>query len=289
MVTSGNLTQAFGTSIAMIILGLDAAWTPGEPSGVALVAREAGEWKCLCAAPSYDAFAGCSAGEPVDWGHGSFHGTVPNVVSLLKAAQRLAGAGPDVIAIDMPMSCEAFAGRRVADAAISTAFGARGCSTHSPSRDRPGPLGEALTKALGASGYPLATIADLPGTAPRTLEVYPHPALLVLLARDYRIPYKVSKSKKSWPQATVQERIRKLLEEFAAIESALSRAVGETQIPLPRPSEIHKLSQLKRYEDALDALISAWVGIQYIDGRSNAYGDGKAAIWVPAPPSVLQP
>ena len=31
-------------------------------------------------------------------------------------------------------------------------------------------------------------------------------------------------------------------------------------------------------------MISAWVGAQYVDGRSNAYGDAKAAIWVPAAP-----
>lgn len=273
----------------MIILGLDAAWTPGEPSGVALVARESGEWRCLCAAPSYNAFARCSSGESVDWRNGAFAGTVPDVSSMLEAATLLAGASPDIVAIDMPMSCEPIVGRRVADAAISTAFGARGCSTHSPNRDRPGSLGDALTKALGASGYTLATAAEMCGTAARTIEVYPHPALLVLLGRAYRVPYKVSKSKKYWPQATIQERIRKLLEEFTAIENALRSAFGKTHIPLPSYGEVHKLSELKRYEDALDALISAWVGVEYIEGRSQAYGNDKAAIWVPSPPRALQP
>jgi predicted RNase H-like nuclease len=266
----------------MIILGLDAAWTRGEPSGVALVARREGEWRCLCSAPSYEAFSGCSTGEQVDWQQGTFSGTEPNVESLLEAAKQLGGARPDVVAIDMPMSCEAFVGRRIADAAISAAFGAQGCSTHSPNRERPGSLGEALTKALAACGYPLATAADLSGAAPRTVEVYPHPALLVLLAREYRVPYKVSKSKKYWPRATVEERIGKLLEEFVAIESALNRAFGETHIPLPSPREVQTLSQLKRFEDALDALTSAWVGVQYVDGCANAYGDATAAIWVPS-------
>ena len=106
--------------------------------------------------------------------------------------------------------------------------------------------------------------------------------MLVLLDREYRVPYKVSKSRKYWPQATVEERIRKLLGEFTSIERALNRALRETHIPLPSPSEVQKLRQLKRYEDVLDALISAWVGTQYVDGRSNAYGDAKAAIWVPS-------
>jgi predicted RNase H-like nuclease len=272
----------------MIILGLDAAWTPGEPSGVALVARESGKWRCLCAAPSYDAFTGCATAKPVDWRSGTFRGTAPNVVTLIEAAQLLAGGRPELVAIDMPMTCGQLTGRRAADAAISSAFGVNGCSTHSPSRDRPGPLGEALTKALAASGYPLATTADLSGTLPRTLEVYPHPALLVLLAREYRVPYKVSKSKKYWRNETVHGRIRNVLEQFSAINTALHRAFGETQISLPAPSEVQNLSQLKRYEDALDALISAWVGVQYVEGCSKAYGDGEAAIWVPQPDRVPQ-
>jgi predicted RNase H-like nuclease len=163
-------------------------------------------------APSYEAFLHCSVGAPIDWQQGTFNGTAPDVALLLKAAAQLAGARPDLVAIDMPMSCEAFVGRRAADAAISTAFGARGCSTHSPNHERPGSLGEALTKALAECGYPLATAADLSGTAPRTLEVYPHPALLALLAREYRVPYKVSKSKKYWPQATVEERMTSSLQ-----------------------------------------------------------------------------
>jgi predicted RNase H-like nuclease len=273
----------------MIILGLDAAWTAGEPSGVALVARKANEWRCVCAAPSYDAFVGCSLGRPVDWRSDAFTGTTPDIISMIEATKLLAGASPDVVAIDMPMSCVAFEGRRVADAAISAAFGARGCSTHSPSRERPGPLGAALTKALAASGLPLATVADLPGTSPRTLEVYPHPALLTLLGRDYRVPYKVSKSKKYWPRATVQERIAKLLEQFTAIDAALNGAFGKTRIPLPSPSEVQQLSQLKRYEDALDALVSAWVGVQYVEGWSKAYGDSVAAIWVPSTRSTPAP
>jgi predicted RNase H-like nuclease len=40
-------------------------------------------------------------------------------------------------------------------------------------------------------------------------------------------------------------------------------------------------SGLKRYEDALDALVCAWVGAKYLLGEAVAYGDGTAAIWVP--------
>ena len=38
------------------VLGIDAAWTAHNPSGVALVQRAAEGWQCLALAPSYEAF-----------------------------------------------------------------------------------------------------------------------------------------------------------------------------------------------------------------------------------------
>ena len=48
------------------VLGIDAAWTAHNPSGVALVQRAAEEWRCLSLAPSYNAFLALAAGEPWD-------------------------------------------------------------------------------------------------------------------------------------------------------------------------------------------------------------------------------
>jgi predicted RNase H-like nuclease len=45
---------------------------------------------------------------------------------------------------------------------------------------------------------------------------------------------------------------------------------------------IRSFAELKRYEDGLDALLCAWVGIKYLDGDVVAYGDDTAAIWVSA-------
>ena len=35
------------------VLGIDAAWTAKNPSGVALVSRQGGQWMCRGLAPSY--------------------------------------------------------------------------------------------------------------------------------------------------------------------------------------------------------------------------------------------
>ena len=44
------------------VLGLDAAWTLREPSGVALVSRIADQWRTLAVAPSYASFVGLADG-----------------------------------------------------------------------------------------------------------------------------------------------------------------------------------------------------------------------------------
>jgi predicted RNase H-like nuclease len=141
-----------------------------------------------------------------------------------------------------------------------------------------------LTKA----GYPLFTSSLVAAhLRPGTIEVFPHPALLVLLDRKYRVPYKVSKSLRYWKDATVAERIINLLAEFDQIERGLGRVFGDTHIPLPPASEVTTLSFLKRYEDGLDALVSAWVGSKFVAGTVTAHGDASAAIWVPVPGQTL--
>jgi predicted RNase H-like nuclease len=135
---------------------------------------------------------------------------------------------------------------------------------------------------LKSAGYPLATNTDrMSCSGCRTIEVFPHPALLVLLRRPYRVPYKVGKSTKYWKGTDVSERKAKLLAEFAEIDKGLRGVFSHTLIEFPLSEEI-TLSQLKRYEDALDALVSAWVGTEFLSQSATPYGDETATIWVPA-------
>ena len=262
------------------ILGIDAAWTEAEPSGVALIQGEGADWDLVCVAPSYDAFVAAGRGTPVDWNAERFDGSRPDVEQLLEAARALAAAEPCVVAVDMPMATVPITQRRTADSAISRTFGGRGCSTHSPSSARPGPLGAGLTSQLNAAGFPLATAAGLTEDLPRAIEIYPHPALLFLLRCDRRVPYKVARSSRYWPGSSVTERISRLLHQFERIHGALGSVLRGS--PLPLPSIERRLSRLKRFEDALDALVSAWVGSCYATGNASSYGDATAAIWVPA-------
>ena len=72
-----------------------------------------------------------------------------------------------------------------------------------------------------------------------------------------------------------------LLTEFHRINTALRGVFGTEPIVLPPSGGIATLAALKRYEDALDALICAWVGVEFLEGTVSAFGDGSSTIWVP--------
>lgn len=265
-----------------VILGIDAAWTASEPSGVALVALPDGARpRCVAAAPSYLDFLALADGPSRRAPRGRPAGSPPNIPALLVASKQLAGAPVTLVAVDMPMARVPFSSRREADQAVSREFGGRNCGTHSPSAERPGPMGAALSSAFERAGFPLRTTRTDDLTTPALIEVYPHPALLSLLRRDSRVPYKVSKLRKYWPELEARARIGAVLGEFAAILEALEGAVDGIDLVLPRPDEVKAAAHLKRHEDVLDALICTWVGLEHLAGRTMPFGDETAAIWCP--------
>ncbi len=264
------------------VLGIDAAWTAGEPSGVALVQRQASRWRCIAVAPSYAAFTALAEGHAWDWTRPAT-GSAPDIPGLLQAATTLAGEAVTLVTIDMPVSTSPIRQRRAADQAVSRSFGARWCSAHSPGPTRPGALGAELSRRFTELGYPVATEATPVGTTHRLVEVYPHPALLTLLSRERRVPYKVGKASTYWRGASIPERIGRLLDEFANIQRGLEPHIDAMAIRLPCADDVKTLSALKPVEDALDALVCCWVGGAYLAGTAYPLGDETAAVWCPGP------
>ena len=267
--------------IGHCVLGIDAAWTAHNPSGVALVQRAAEGWQCLSLAPSYDAFLALSAGQPLD-GSLKAQGREPNPEALLEACRQQSGMPVDCVSVDMPLATTPITSRRAADTAIASRFGPRGCAVHSPSAERPGAIADQLRADCAALGYSLHTNnSDQAG--PSLIECYPHVALLALLKRDYRLPYKVSRSGQYWKaeKLTRSERIERLLEQVQAIKAGLDQHISDIPDFIPAPSEVTTLASLKPVEDMLDGLICAWIGIEHIEGRTVGLGDHTAAIWVP--------
>ena len=264
------------------VLGIDAAWTTHNPSGVALVQRAAEGWQCLSLAPSYDAFLALSAGQPLD-GSLKAQGREPNPEALLEACRQQSGMPVDCVSVDMPLATTPITSRRAADTAIASRFGPRGCAVHSPSTERPGTIADQLRERFAELGVPLHTTTP-DRQRPALIECYPHVALLALLNRDYRVPYKVSRSGQYWKaeQLTRNDRIERLLDQFQAIKAGLEAHINGIPELIPEPSEVTTLASLKPVEDMLDALICAWIGIEHLEGRTAGLGDATAAIWVPA-------
>lgn len=265
-----------------VILAIDAAWTRTEPSGVALVEKVDDNWRCTGLAPSYTQFYDLAEDKTVDWSNKPA-GEQPNIAQLLNAANRmLSGQTVSLITVDMPVSTIPITGRREAERAISSAFGSRGCAAHSPGVIRPGSIADIYYKGAIQQGFSLGTTETKTGNPMQMLEVYPHPALLKLLNTDYRVPYKQSKHKKYWPDLDAQSRKSRLLDIYSQVLNALSDEIAAIPLSIPADMIGRPFSHFKRFEDALDALICAWVGIEYLNGKATAYGDETAAIWVPS-------
>lgn len=93
------------------VLGIDAAWTPKQPSGLAVSVKKGAQWQIVVASKSYADFLG----DP------NRSDALPPIEDLLNAAERMAARPIDLASIDMPLSKEAINGRRLADNAISSA------------------------------------------------------------------------------------------------------------------------------------------------------------------------
>ena len=130
-----------------VILGIDAAWSVTQPSGVALIAGETAGLRLMSVASSYTEF--CT-------GPGISRGSEPEPPALLERAAALAGRPVSLVSVDMPLARTPITRRRAADDAVSRAFGAMACGTHTPTLSRPGPLAARIRDGF-AAGYPLAT------------------------------------------------------------------------------------------------------------------------------------
>lgn len=268
------------TGALPLILGIDAAWTPTRSSGVALVDTDNERPRAVAVASSYSSFI-CQSHDSAQTRPSRRASGARQTGELLDAAERLARKPVNVIVVDMPLSHDPITGRRSADHAISSTFGGRGCSTHSPSAERPGPISDELRETAGHLGYPLTT-ALVQQSTKALIETYSHPAILRLTVAAYRVPYKVQRRRKYSPDLTPPERT-------AAVGRALSLVLDHLQTVLSGIELAIDTAagpgELKKVEDIIDALVCCWVGAQWLDGAAEPFGNEQAAIWVPHQPA----
>lgn len=293
------------------VLGIDAAWTSSHPSGLALLRPEAERPRLLRIARSYDEALQLAEGESPDW-------SAPVEVAPDALPEVLAAWGPvGLAAVDMPLSRSPITGRRPADNAVSAAYGARKAAVHSPTADRPGAVGVQLHEALCRAGLSLLTVAEptvtaSSATAPTVtgssataspaghagapaaqgrwfFETYPHAAIIELLQLSRRLPYKVSRARNFWPYASPATRWRWIAVQLDVLRSGLGLVVEGVAGAVPSAQDLLARTKkrrgpiLKGVEDALDAVVCAWVAHELRAGRTRAFGDADGAIHLPLP------
>lgn len=257
------------------ILGIDAAWTNKEPSGVALLEySDHLKPKLIQAGRSYEEF--CLS--DIDWTN-NVTGTSPEFKNIIDFCLSQ-NWDVDVIALDIPLSPITIEGRREADNLISKRYGKVGASTHSPTLDRPGYVSTSIYDQLIDLGF---TWAKEYTTAPAFIEVYPHVAIIEIFKYSYRFPYKVQKKNKYWPNLTPQERNVKIINNLNELRSKLSSFILNVAdfISELNIEEKYSIKFLKGYEDVLDGLVSALVGYFFMNNKAVSVGDEYSAIWIP--------
>jgi hypothetical protein len=98
---------------------------------------------------------------------------------------------------------------------------------------------------------------------------------------EYRLEYKVGKTSRYWPELSISERKQKLFYIYKNILAVLGQVIQDIELDISESLIEQPFSHFKRYEDAIDALVCGWVGMQYLAGKASAHGDDTGAIWVP--------
>jgi predicted RNase H-like nuclease len=263
------------------VLGIDAAWTLTNPSGVALIEETPGGWRLRAVESSYARFHALAGRASPDADRPA--GSRPDPDRLLATCRHLTGRLPDLVAVDMPLSRLPIIGRRVCDRLVSSAYGARKCATHSPSAVRPGRISDELRADFESAGYVLWTGGSEGAAGLGLIEVYPHPALVELTGAAARLPYKAGRTKAYWPDLDPRGRRERLFAQWQGIVEALDAEIAGVNSAFPEIGESASGFALKAHEDKLDAVVCAWVGACALRGRAAAFGDAESAIWIPRP------
>lgn len=265
----------------MLILGIDAAWTVKNPSGVAVLQFNEQQPPSLeLLGRSYDEITALKKGDKLNWNE-KVGGSPPHIAQVVRHIESELQDEVSLVALDIPLSPEPITSRRAADSIISQLYGSKYASTHSPTLERPGKIADTIYQELTSEGFIWAGMS-LPLGKRAFAEVYPHTAIIEMLKLEKRLPYKESKTRKYWPDKTLEQRNKLLNVSFRTLYNALELRISNLAnlIPVPDPT-MCRGRILKSYEDCLDALVCAWVGYQIVLGKAKAYGDEVSAIWIP--------
>ncbi|GGK56049.1 DUF429 domain-containing protein [Ornithinimicrobium pekingense] len=247
----------------MHYVGVDLAWGEKKPTGVAVVDPD---------------------GRLV---HVSTQRTDEDIV----AAVRPWTGESCLVAIDAPLVVTNATGNRPAEAALNRDFARFDAGAHPSNTGKPElsgtPRGARLARLLGLDMNPSS------GRARRAIEVYPHPATVVLfrLGRTLKYKHKPGRSLETLRAAllTLVEHLERLAEADPPMLLTGSRQWRDLVESIRAAT---RKSELRVAEDQVDAVLCAYVARYAVahPGRTTTYGDlATGYIVTPALPADLSP
>lgn len=254
------------------ILGVDAAWTEKNASGVALLQFNIGEKSISLksVASSYE-----------DFTQNKVQKGIVDFKNLLGYCENNLSAPVDIVSLDIPLAHYEITSRRKADQDISVRFGGKGASAHSPNSKYPGQTSTEIYNQLTTLEYSLSTLNNT-SKSKTFIETYPHPVIIRYMQLPYRLPYKIDKRKKYYPDDSTDDRNKKVRDTLLSLWDYLATRIENIQTVFPRTKvDVTSPSQLKKQEDIMDAIICALVGIDFYMDNVDGFGDEKATIWIP--------
>jgi predicted RNase H-like nuclease len=187
-------------------------------------------------------------------------------------------SGDCIVAIDAPLIVSNLTGRRPCEALISGCFARYDAGAHSSNLSNPafrdGGRAAALARCLG-----LDTDPAWDRTAPlrRAIEVYPHPALVVLFGLHKTLKYKARRGRTLATRKAAFETAAQHLESLVAADPPLHlRASHRWTDVMTEIRSATTSAALDRAENEFDAYVCAYVAAYYWrhgDARCRAVGD----------------
>ena len=192
------------------------------------------------------------------------------------AVKRAAGETDCLLAIDAPIIAPNEGGTmRACDREVTRDFGRYHAGTYPANRERCArPI--RLRKVLERDGY--SPDPHLPSSGPcrRQLEIFPHPAHVVLFRRERIIKYK--KGSVSEKRAGLNELVENIRHHLCHEDPPLLGSLALAELLDTDVTELRGRA-LKGFEDRVDALLCAFMAAyywQWRDERCRVYGDVNA-------------
>lgn len=224
----------------MYFVGVDLAWSDNNPTGLAAIEYEDGEGKVVST-------------DIVDR-DGEITGFIEDRV----------GGEDGIVCVDAPLLVPNETGRRVAEKLTGKLFKKYDAGAHPANRKRLGQWtgrvrGEEIVEKLGEIGFEHDPDIDEGEGCRKVVEVYPHPAMVVLFGLDEILKYK---NRPGRDYGFLWKEFRRYQDNLEALEESEPR-LGVSDSITEKNIEGTKGKELKRHEDILDAVFCAYIGLYY--------------------------